>query len=170
MPVPSSIVTKSAGDDAVGAVDVGVRRLVAAPDERRARHGPDEVAALAEHRLAQRRADDQPLAVEVDLDVVGRRIDRRPRVRGQGPRRGGPHDERGADEPGVVRLHDREPQEHARVLDGLVAERDLGVGQRRAASRAVRRDLVGFLQQARARRATGATTRPIRRSSVLIVQ
>ena len=42
----------------------------------------------------------------------------------------------------VGRLHDREPHEHARVLDLLVALRDLGVGQRRAAPRAVRGDLV----------------------------
>ena len=134
--------------DAVRVLDVRVWRLVAGADERGSGHRADEVTALAEHGLPQRGADDQSLAVEGDLDIVGGGIDRDPGVRRQGPRCRGPHDHRGAHEPGVVRRLDREPHVHARVVDGLVPQRDLCIGQGGAAAGAVRRDLVRFLQQA----------------------
>ena len=51
-------------------------------------------------------------------------------------------------EPGIAPAARAEPDEHARVLDRLVAHGDLGVGERGAAPRAVRRDLVGLDEQA----------------------
>ena len=73
MPVPSSIETNSAADDHMRVLDVGERRLVPRAHQIRAGERADDVATLADRRLAQGRGDDQPLAVHLDHRRTRRR-------------------------------------------------------------------------------------------------
>ena len=146
IPVPSSIETKSAATTVCAFADVGVRRFVARTNQAASLVPVPEGPSVAEDR-GQRLGDDDALLAAGQQQVLGVGCDRRAGVGRQRPRGGRPHRERSAHEVGIGGLHDREPQKHARILDPLVALRDLGIRQRRAAARAVRRDLVVLDQQ-----------------------
>ena len=135
------------GDHGVRVLHVGVRRLVAGPHECGAVEAVRLDPIVPEDDAGPWRRDDETLAVAFVHRVPTGRQHRRALVRRQRPGRRRPHDERGADVIGVARLDDREPQEHARVLHLLVSLGDLGVGQRRAAPRAVGGDLVVLDEQ-----------------------
>ncbi len=98
-----------------------------------AEHPLDE--RLGEH-LAGRRAHVRQLRVDGDRGV-----------RDQRPRRRRPDEQRVALAQRAGRPRDREPHEDRRVLVVLVALRDLVRGERGAAARAVRDDLVALVEQ-----------------------
>ncbi len=135
-------------DHPVRALHVRVQGLVARSFERRPRDRLPHDRIVGEHGILERLREDQAVAVVLHHDVGSVGGNRDARVRDERPRRGGPAQQRGADERGVGRLDDRERDEHARVLDVGVARRDLGVGQGRPAPRAVGGDPVRLDEQA----------------------
>ena len=80
-------------DDGVGTIDVGIRRFVPRPEERITAHGLPDGPLVAQSRGDERARDEQPLAVLLGHDVVGRRIDRDAGVRRERPRCRRPHEE-----------------------------------------------------------------------------
>ncbi|CAB4929514.1 unannotated protein [freshwater metagenome] len=100
--------------------------------------------AVAEKRRGECRGDDDCLAVEGPNDrVVGTGIYRDGRVRHEGPRRGGPHEERGRGEAiEEIPVGDRKPHVDGWVDDGLVSLCKLVIREAGTAAWAVGRDPV----------------------------
>ena len=134
-------------DHAVRALDVGVEGLVPSPDQR----GPGECSLgahlLPEHRVPELFRHDQPFAFPLGDHVGGAGLDRESFVRGKGPGRGRPRDDRRPLQLWDGRFGDPELHVHAGVHDVLVPERHLGVGEAGAAPGAVRHRLVVLVQQ-----------------------
>jgi hypothetical protein len=108
---------------------------------------PLQLLVLTEDSGRQRLRHDQHLGGGPRDDVGDGRVHGHRRVGDQGPGRRGPDEKGGAQ--GLQRAAgDREPDVDARVDDGLVALRDLVVGQPGAAARAVRRHPMVLHQQA----------------------
>ena len=129
------------------ALDVRVERLVPSSDQRGSVELPTHGTCIGEDVLETILREDVPLALLLDHDVRGLWGNRQPRVGDQGPGRGRPPEQVRPDESIVLGLHDRELDEDARVLDVRVAHRDLGVGQRRPATRTVGRDAIVLEQE-----------------------
>ena len=120
------------------------RRLVAGLEHLHAEEAVGDLDVLAEDALREGLRDD--LAVRrAHVRQVG--IDRHGRVRDERPRRRRPHDQRVALAEVARRPGDREADVDRRVLDVLVALRDLVRGERRAAAGAVRDDLVALVEE-----------------------
>ncbi len=117
--------------------------LVARTDKGAAFYGLDDlVFDIAKHRLAQRLGDDQRLPVRLAVAVVDVLADGERQVRRQRPRRRRPDEKVGVVDAGELEAHrDR------RVLDFLVAERQLVRRQRGADARIVGHDLVAAIDQ-----------------------
>ena len=140
-----------AADDLVRPLDVRIQRLVA-------RHRRGRIRAASRPRLLPRRAHaggGRHRSPAVRRPRPPRRTRRRRPPRGLRWRavstawwstRGGRRPR--IRERGIALAATRKPDEHAGVLHGLVAHGDLGVGERGAASGAIRRDLVGLHEQA----------------------
>ena len=112
--------------------------------ERRAGHFRQHLKLLLrEHRLHQRlRHDVHATVLRLKAAVGVGRVHAQRHVRRQRPRGGRPRKQ-----VGVFLALDREAHIGGRFLDRLVALRDLVGGQRRAAARAVRDNLVSLIQQ-----------------------
>ncbi len=129
-------------------VDLGAQeregRLVAGADHVGPLEAVDDLRVLSEHagherlgqHLAVRAADVRQLGIDGDGGVGDQR-----------PGRRGPDEQRVALAQDARGPGDRVADEHARVLDVLVAERHLVAGQRRAVARAVRDDLEALVEQ-----------------------
>ena len=122
--------------------DVRERRLVAQPEQRRARHALLDLGLLAEHPLHERLGQDQALVAEPGAHVGDLGVHRDRGVRHERPGHRGPGEQRHAR---VVQQ--REAHVHRRVDHVLVAVRHLVRGERGAAARAVGHDLVALGQQ-----------------------
>ena len=135
----------------LAARDVGKRRLVAHAVDRRAREALEDLhlRAVAEHLLDERLGEHDGRVERAGLRAHVRQlgIDRDGGVGDERPRRRRPHEQLVAALQRAPVLGDGEPHVDGRVLDVLVAERDLVARQRGAAARAVRDDLVAFVQQ-----------------------
>ena len=129
------------------ALDVRIERLVPSSDQRGSVELPTNGTCIGEDVLETILREDVPLALLLDHDVRGLWGNRQPRVGDQGPGCGRPPEQVRPDESIVLGLHDRELDEDARVLDVRVAHRDLGVGQRRPASRTVGGDAIVLEQE-----------------------
>ena len=150
MPVPSSALTKSAGQHRVALLPVGLgrdereRRLVAGAEHLAAAEGVGDLGAGAEHPLHQRLG--QHLAAG-GARVGQVRVDGEGGVGHERPGRRRPDDQLVAGPQRARAARHGEAHVDRRVLDVLVALRDLVRGERRAAARAVRHDLVALEQQ-----------------------
>ena len=94
MPVPSSVVTKSAATTRCAPAMYGNGRLVLAPDELGAGESRSGAGVLAEHPRHQRLGEDQALVAVLDARVGDLGVDRDRLVGRQRPRRGGPDQQR----------------------------------------------------------------------------
>ena len=109
-----------------------VERAKVGPVEQLAARQPPDFAELAPHRpLNGRRGEIVVGARLLDLDIFEVGVDRGGHVRGQRPRRRGPHEQRGH---GLV--GERQPDDHRVVLDLLVCVDQLVLRKRGAAARA----------------------------------
>ena len=109
-----------------------------------ARHFGEHLNLLArEARVDECLGHDDDLTVHGELAVGVVRVDAQREVARQGPRGGRPREE-----VGVVLALDRKANVRGGLLHVLVALRDLMRGQRSAAARAVRDDLVALVEQA----------------------
>ena len=150
MPVPSSAVTKSPGStvwpfspySCAGMKGNGgsyPAPISSRPGKRSAISTP-----VAQHALRERLGEHVPAR---RADVGQLRVDRDRGVRHQRPRSRRPDDQRVALAQRAGRLRDGQAYVDRGVLDVLVALRDLVRGERRAAARAVRHDLVALVEQ-----------------------
>ena len=102
----------------------------------------DGVLGVPQHRAEQGFGEDQGLSARAHEGVVDIGMHREGEVRGQRPRRGGPHQERGA-----LFALDREADIDRWILDLLVAERDLVRRKRGTDTRVVGHDLVALVDE-----------------------
>ena len=150
MPVPSSAVTKSPGRTVwpfspySSAGDERERRLVAGAEHVAPVEAVGDLRVLAEHALDQRLGEH----VAVGRAHVGQLgVDRDGGVGDERPRRRRPDQQHVAVAQRAGGPRDREAHVDGRVLDVLVALRDLVRGQRGAVARAVGDDLVALVEQ-----------------------
>ena len=128
----------------VRARDEAERRLVAGADHLAAGEAVGDLHSLAEHALGERLR--QHLAAG-GADVRQLRVDRDRRVRHERPWRRRPDEQRVALAQRAGGPRHGQPHVDRRVLDVLVALRDLVRGQRGAAAHAVGHDLVALVEQ-----------------------